>query len=415
MNCRHAVFLCFLLLTLSALSQRTINGVVVNATSGEPIAGSSIFISNTSKGTVSDRQGNFELTDVPIGKQDLVVSSVGYETFAYSFTAEQLPLKLKVQLNLKVRELQNVTVEPSVEEGWEKWGKTFTENFIGSTPNATLCSIKNQKDIHFRYYRKSNRVIAYSDQPIVVINKALGYSIHFQLEDFEVNFSAGTTQYFGYPYFEDMGNGNDVKKKWRRNRETAFNGSVMHFMRSIFNNTLAENGFEVHRMVREMNLEKERVKNVYRTRQQISHDPKTRTMTVNIGPSGPTDSTEYYNRILNQKDYTDVYGRDLIVADSLLTGAEGSYKIIFFKDYLYVTYKKELEDKEFLAFHREGRAPTFQRSHIWLVTQSPVSIDANGSYFPPQEVFTMGYWAWNEKLADTLPIDYVSESAGAEN
>ncbi|HTD94585.1 MAG TPA: hypothetical protein VK644_12255, partial [Chitinophagaceae bacterium] len=228
--------------------------------------------------------------------------------------------------------------------------------------------------------------------------------------DFEVNFSAGTTQYFGYPYFEDMGKENDVKKKWRRNRETAFSGSVMHFMRSVFSNTVTENGFEVHRMVRVPNLEKERVKGIYRTWQQISHDPKSHTMTVAIGPSGPADSTEYYSHIMGQKDYEDVYGRETIVADSLITGVEGSYKIIFFKDYIYVTYKRELEDKEFLAFHREGRSPTFQRSHLWLVNQSPVSIDANGSYFPPQEVFSMGYWAWNEKLADTLPIDYASET-----
>ena len=252
--------LFFLLNCFSTFAQRTIKGKVVNNSNGESLAGSSVFISNSSKGTVSDKQGYFELNDIPVGKHDLVVSSIGYETNAFSFSTEQLPLQLKIEMEVKVRELGNVTVEPFIEEGWNRWGKLFTDNFVGSTPNAIQCKIKNQKAIRFRFYKKSNRVIAWSDEPVILENKALGYKISYQLEDFEVDFKTGVTAFAGYPFFEEI---NKSRKKWERNRDKSYYGSMMHFMRSIYHDSLASDGFEVRRMAKVPNLEKERVKKIY--------------------------------------------------------------------------------------------------------------------------------------------------------
>ncbi len=390
-----AILFILLLSFFSTFSQRTIKGKVVNNSNGEPLPGSSVFISNSSKGTVSDKQGYFELNDIPVGKHDLVVSSIGYETNAFSFSTEQLPLQLRIEMEVKVRELPNVTVEPSVEEGWDKWGKMFTDNFIGSTPNALQCKIKNQDAIRFRYYKKSNRVIAWSDEPVILENKALGYKISYQLEDFEVNFKSGTTAFAGYPFFEEM---NKSRKRWQRNRDKSYYGSMIHFMRSIYHDSLTKDGFEVRRMVKVPNLEKERVKKIYIPLRISSASAKQDTLLK--------DSIEYYQRIMRQKDETDVYGKSLLTADSLIAKTEGAIKVIYFTDYLYVTYKKEIEDKAYLAFHRESRSPAFQRSYIWLPGLKAIAIDANGSYYPPQEIFSMAYWGWEEKMANMLPIDY---------
>jgi hypothetical protein len=118
------------------------------------------------------------------------------------------------------------------------------------------------------------------------------------------------------------------------------------------------------------------------------------------------DSTDYYDRVMQQKDYTEVYSPALLTADSLVLRMDGEYKLIFFTDYLYITFKKETEDKEYLFFHRESRSPTFQRSYIWLTNLNPIAVDANGSYYPPQEIFSMSYWGWEEKMANMLPLDY---------
>ena len=180
MNFIPAILFC-VLLSISAAAQRTIKGRVVNEATGTAVAGSSVFITNTSKGTVSDNAGRFEINDVPPGKHELVISSIGYETNVFSFTESQLPLQLKVELTIKVKEMENVTVEPFTEEGWDKWGGYFLRNFIGESEAASRCKIKNTQDIKFRFYKKTNRLIAYADVPIIIENKALGYIINYKL------------------------------------------------------------------------------------------------------------------------------------------------------------------------------------------------------------------------------------------
>jgi hypothetical protein len=127
-----------------------------------------------------------------------------------------------------------------------------------------------------------------------------------------------------------------------------------------------------------------------------------------------TDSSSYYERILSQEDNIDTYGRALLTADSLIVEQQGEFKVLFFEDYLYATYKRELEDEEYLLYYNERRSPTFQRSYIWLQNHQAIAIDPNGSYFPPQEIFSMSYWGWNEKMSNLLPLDYKPYSEAAE-
>lgn len=395
-----SIFVLFL--SSIVYAQPVIKGRIVAAATGTPVPGSSVFISNSSIGTTADANGYFELTRIPPGKNDLVVSSVGYETSVYSFNEEQLPLRVRVELQIRVRELHNVTVEPSVEEGWNKWGSMFLANFIGQTPNAKHCKIKNEKAIRFRYFKKSNRVIAYADEPIILENKALGYRIKYQMEEFDVSFANRTAVFSGYPFFESMeDDGKKAKEKWQRNRDKAYYGSMMHFVWSVYHDSISQQGFEVRRLVRLPNLEKQRVQNIYREiHRSAGANPDGRN------PIANADSIEYYEQVLRQKNEIDIYGRDTLTADSLIGRTEGGYKIMYFPDYLYVTYKKETEDRDYLLFHRESRSPVYQRSIIGLQTNQPVIIDKNGGYYPPQEIFASAYWGWSEKMSDCLPIDY---------
>lgn len=408
---RIPAFFCLLFfIPLSLLSQGTIQGRVVTASSKEPLAGGSVFISNTSYGTVTNKDGYFEITGIPPGKYDLIISSVGYETNVYSFSTDQLPLKLRVELEVKVRELQNVVVEPSVEEGWDKWGKVFLDNFVGQTPNAKQCKIKNEESIRFRYYRKSNRLVAYSDDQIILENKALGYIIRYQLEDFEINYKKNITFFVGYPLFEEIDKKRKgLQRRWQKNRDKVYYGSMMHFMRSVYNNKLAESGYEVRRMVRKPNLEKERIRKIYRPTRlmgAVKISSNGQSMAIQNKDSVSKDSSEYYQRVLSQNDNIDTYSRDTLTADSLIVEQKGEFKGLYFDDYLYVTYKRELEDEEYLLYCNERRKPTFQRSYIFLQNHQLIAIDPNGSYFPPQEVFSMAYWGWNEKMSNLLPLDY---------
>src|SRR5580704_8763434 len=161
-----------------------IKGKVTDAATKSPLYECSVFINSTSKGTVTNSAGDFILQNLPEGKHQLIISSIGYQTFVYDFNSSDLPLDLNVTLNRKSTELSAFTVEPEVNDGWAIWGKTFLDNFIGTSDNATHCAIKNVKALHFYYSEKRNKLTVVADEPLIIENKSLGYAIKYQLEEF---------------------------------------------------------------------------------------------------------------------------------------------------------------------------------------------------------------------------------------
>ena len=65
----------------SAIAQKlyTFSGKVTNEAS-TPLAGTSVYLLNTNRGTVSDEQGSFELKNLPPGKYTVQFSAIGYAT-----------------------------------------------------------------------------------------------------------------------------------------------------------------------------------------------------------------------------------------------------------------------------------------------------------------------------------------------
>ncbi len=59
-------------------AQMTVEGVVTDASNGEPIPGANVQVRNTTLGTTTDLQGRYEL-DVPEGRRTLLFSFVGYQ------------------------------------------------------------------------------------------------------------------------------------------------------------------------------------------------------------------------------------------------------------------------------------------------------------------------------------------------
>ncbi len=73
----------FILLLLSAplfaqQPTQTIHGNVIDEASNVPLAYATVVLQNTTIGTTTDSLGNFTLTNVPIGRYDIVVSYLGY-------------------------------------------------------------------------------------------------------------------------------------------------------------------------------------------------------------------------------------------------------------------------------------------------------------------------------------------------
>ena len=86
------VCLLFLLSNYSILAQEQYDahlvGHVVDEKSGEHLPYVTIQIKGTDIGTITDETGHYFLKNLPVGKQTVVVTYVGYET-------EELPVVIK--------------------------------------------------------------------------------------------------------------------------------------------------------------------------------------------------------------------------------------------------------------------------------------------------------------------------------
>jgi hypothetical protein len=393
MKSNLCLLISFFICITKTFSQQSsfIRGRVTDTSTNAPVAGCSVFINSTSKGTTTTTSGKFELSDISAGKFELIVSSVGYETYVYPFSGNQLPLELEIKLKQKATDLPGVTVEPFLKDGWQTWGQTFIENLIGTTDFASRCTIKNKEVIRFRFSRKKNELTAIADEPLIIENKALGYTIRYQLEEFRTNFNTQTNVYLGYPLFTDMPAKSNVWQiEWRDNREKVYQGSIMHFIRSLYNNEIQvtaeynKPGFEIRKLVKLPNTEKQRIIEIQRKSEQNTTNP------------WPPDSLKYFKKVMRQNDSLVV--NKFFTAEELITLGPDQSKSLFFTDQLSIIFRRKRKlDTE------------VQKSTIYLSTPAPVSIEENGYYTPPLEIFTLGYWAQSQKLANLLPLNYWPE------
>ncbi|MDB5197731.1 MAG: hypothetical protein JWP88_2102, partial [Flaviaesturariibacter sp.] len=382
---------------LASFGQKLLKGTVLDVENGQPLSGASVFLSNTSVGTTANAQGQFAL-NIPLGRYDLIVSSIGFETYSQTINSATIAELITIKLNPKAKELATVIVEPFEKDGWDKWGKFFLDKFIGTSAAASNCVLKNKELIKFRNSKKSNELTAMALGPLVIENKALGYTIRYQLEDFIYNFQTHYLYYAGYPLFEQMPGGAARQHRWERAREKAYYGSVMHFMRSVFTNTLEKEDFEVYALKKILNAEKARVREANRKRIQITPGKALKV------ESAVKDSADYYSRILAQEDFMNFVSNTKLTGDSIAYAVNNTTAGMDFPDYLLVIYNKGVVPPEYRQqFPKNG---TSIMSEITLINNRPIEIQANGSYYLPADLMSLGYWAWSEKIATMLPFDY---------
>jgi hypothetical protein len=391
-------------------AQRQLSGEVIDAVSKVPIASANVYLANSSVGTVTDEKGKFRITNFPAGRYDLVVSCIGYSPQSISLNTSQLPASLSVALKPKVEELQEVVVEPYEKNGWEKWGQFFMDNFIGTHAFAKSCSFRNSKIVKFRFSKKKNTLEAFADDQLVIENKALGYLLKFDLVSFEYNFSTHILIYRGYPFFTELPTKRErLKKRWERNRQEVYEGSVMHFMRSLYRNRLLENHFEVRRLIKISPEEKARVRSIYLGRMTGNNAGARNGQ--GIGSTPRPDSMNYYRMVLNQPESLNILVNTLLPGDSIAYGIDSTTAGLRFPGYLQVVYPSRKTPPEYKPYLPKGVEYTLQTSEIYMRTDEPIAVLANGSYFPPVDLITVGYWGWSEKICTLLPSDYKTSNA----
>jgi len=351
---KSCLFLLSIFISTIVFGQFTITGKVVDSTTKEPLFGASVFAQNTTSGTTTNREGEFSLS-LKSGGYELIVSFTGYKSGEIRISNNETnPLQIDMTKEEKAMEEVIIRSSNEVKDGWDKYGKFFLENFIGSTPNALKCSLQNPEAVHFYYYKKCEKLKVLATEPLVIANQALGYNLRYQLDSFMYYYKTQVSSYRGYCFFSEMDSSFAQQRVWSENRKRAYDGSKLQFMRSYYDSTLTEDGFEIALLDSVYDKRFEAIRNPY--------------------------DTTYYG----------VY--------------DSTHEVeVYYPRKISVTYKKKPE-VEYLKKFKLPLNVGSQISYIDLL--DAIEIKENGYFYDQKDWVSQGYWSW-KNLADLLPYDYI--------
>ena len=380
-------------------SQTFIKGKVTDAVTGKELPSVSIFINNSSIGTISDEHGNFTLKVKTGQRLEIIASSIGYESVVENISPENISQTLFIKMKQKSAEMEQVIVQSYEKDGWNKWGKTFTDYLIGTGRSSAFCTIKNSNVVRFIFDKNSGMLTAFTSEPLIIENKYLGYQLVYDLQNFVFDQKRRTFFFLGFPFFKDI-NGTERKdRKWQERRQYAYEGSILHFMRALYRNILTDEGFTMNILDRTVNKEKERIEALYKKLMR----PDGRVIIQN------QDSFNYYGKILSESDSLDFIHPSSIASDSVAYGYDSTTTVFNFTGHLQITYTKKKEVPDGKSFYAHTYTWQKPKSIISFITAPSIFVYADGSYFEAANILNEGYWAWSEKLSNLLPTDYKYE------
>jgi hypothetical protein len=395
---RFACFALLLILSTELSAQFSISGKVIDKDSEKPLASASVFLGNATKGTISGVDGSFRLTNIKSGQYDVVVSIIGYQTFAYSLMIDKDHENLVLELIRKPTTLKPVVVLP--DHLRQRYMDLFKKQFIGRSPNSLDCKLLNPEILDFNYDAATDVLRASAEDFLIVENKALGYRIKFLLTQFEYNNTKSWSSYVyyeGQALFEELPGSNSKKNRWKKNRQIAYIGSSMHFFRAARSKRIKEEGFVMHMVVRKPNTERP-PEEIIQSKLNKFRIPGTATI-IN------KDSLEYWQKKAQLPKVTQVLFTDTLKEENLIkrTDLPGIYALKY-ENLLYVVYakkKSEYYSTYYKPYDKKALPYTIMGLH-----DEYAFFDNNGIVTNPQALVYEGYWGNYGAVADMLPADF---------
>ena len=371
--------LLLLFLPLFSLAQTTtISGKVTTSVSLTGIGKVSVFLSNSSFGTETADDGTFRLVGVKPGQYTLVASSVGFQQHTEQVLVGAEPIHLNIALKPKINQLRGVVI--TTEADFKRNLEIFKKQFIGEGENAKKCEIINPHVMNMIYHSRKLEMEAWSTDFLVIENKALGYRVKFLVDTFSSSGLSNITEWQGQVVFEELPGSPAQKQAWKLKREETYYGSARHFYRDLYRGTLAQDGFIMYRLHREINPKK-----FVALRQR--------------------DSALYWqekgqmSRYYHERLFKEPLQPQEVFSNS---DARGIF-VLHFSDCLYVVYTRRREKTDFTDLYRPLDMENFETSVVSM--HEPYALfDMNGVVFKGLPL-NEGTWS-KSRIDDLLPFDY---------
>ena len=224
-----------------------IYGIVVDSLTQEPLPSATVYINGTTKGTVTDNDGRFELKDVSF-PTTVIFSFVGYKPLILDFDRNPGMVSIGLMANI---ELPEVDVSGKVNKRDNRKDLDyFKRMFLGDDQWGRHAIIKNEEVlIYDRHIETSYDIRQFSvsaTEPLIIDLPLLGYELYVDLVKFTAvkEKSMTTCDILGYLYYKPYDNVNKHESlSYEKNRKKAYWGSSQHFLRSVSENRLKENGY----------------------------------------------------------------------------------------------------------------------------------------------------------------------------
>lgn len=230
--------LLFLLVQISLCAQMDkVQFRLMDEVTNSPIENVHVFFSNTTIGTISDVEGNVQLSIPPGLEEPLIISHIAYDSKVIENKGNQNLINLtEVFLAPNGINIDEIVVTQKRSKTWKKNFKRFKKAFLGESKAASKCKILNPEVL--RFANEGGKFKVKAVDLIKVQNKYLGYDIEFLLEGLIIE-SNGSTSYIGYAKFNDSST-EKSKKKILKNRTKAYENSLHHFVQHLIHNKLNE-------------------------------------------------------------------------------------------------------------------------------------------------------------------------------
>ncbi|GAA4030801.1 hypothetical protein GCM10022409_13770 [Hymenobacter glaciei] len=383
--------LLLLLRPATIRAQVSISGQVLDSVTQAPLPFASVYLANTTLGTTTDADGRFRLASVAPGHYDLGVSYVGYHLFSQSVNVTG-PLVINPLVAQAAQQLSEIVVrpDPNREDDYQR----FKELLLGNSTLSRQCRILNPDGVRVRYDPHQNVLTASVPHALEVDNPALGYHLTFYQLDFRAEFvdqGVGLTL-LTQVVFKNLPGSIRQQKRWAANRQKAYLGSYQHFLRSIYANRVAAEGFRVQKLRRVPNP------------RRLAADEALRQLQRQYSTAPLPDSLL---QALRQPRELVFLFKPILPPDSLRRTEPGTGRVwLRFRDLLAVTYEREAPD---LNYRRPGPnftsvRPRYEESVVHL-QQPEAEVEAIGALVVPLAVLNEDYWGF-EKIGELLPLDY---------